>query len=155
MIIKSVQLVIDLKINNYSYLNIEKQVKRCNFCQCRAHHKYRIDGGLTCETEHGICDTEFIINTGNHMNLNFREIDLSDLVHTDNIVTQKRRERKEYYNGLARTKMTCKGGSVVYRGGIRSHERPKKCQDIILAMTNKQCNNDNDPESTTTGGSGE
>ena len=41
------------------------------------------------------------------------------------------------------------------RGGIRSHERSKKCQDIIEAMKNKQCNNDddNDTESTATGGS--
>ena len=133
----------------------KKEIKICNFCQCRGYHKYRIDGGVSCEKENGICDTNFIINTCNHINFNFREIDLSDLVNTDKIAVQKRKEKKEYYNELARTKITCKCGAVVCRGGRSSHMRTKKCQDIIEAMKNKQCNNnnDNDTESTATGGS--
>ena len=90
------------------------------------------------------------------MNLNFREIDLSNSVNTDKIATQKRKERKEYYNELARTKLTCKCGAVVCRDSISPHMRSKKCQHIIEAMErNEQCNNDNDTESTATGGSGD
>ena len=44
---------------------------------------------------------------------------------------------------------------MVCRGGMVKHMRTKKCQDIIETMKNKQCNNDNDTESTATGGSGD
>ena len=131
----------------------KQELKSCNFCQCRQYHKYRVDGGVSCEKEHGICDTDFIIGTGYHMNLKFREIDLSYLVNTDKIAIQKREERKQYYNERAKIKITCKCGAVVCRGGIRDHERSKKCQDFFAAMKSKKCNNDNDTVSTTTGGS--
>ena len=109
---------------------------------------------MNCEKENGICDTDFIIGTGNHMNFKFREIDLSDLVNKDKIAIQKREEKKEYYNKLARIKLTCKCGVVVCRRGVVRHMRSKKCQDMIEEMErNKQCNNDNDTESTATGGS--
>ena len=140
-----------LFISQYS----KKEIKLCNFCQCRGYHKYHIDGGVNCEKEHGKCDTLFVINTGNHMNFNFRDLDLSDLVNTDKIAIQKRKERLDRYKGIANKKITCKCGAVVRRGGIRSHERSKQCQDIIEAIKNKQCNNDNDTESTATGGSGD
>ena len=95
----------------------------------------------------------FVINTGNHAKFNFRDLDVSDLVNTDKNAIQKRKERHDYYKKLARTKLTCKCGAVVCRGGISSHMRSKKCQDIIETMKNRQCNNDNDTETTATGGS--
>ena len=67
-------------------------------------HKYHIDGGVNCEKEHGICNTLFVINSGNHTNFNFRDLDLSDLVNADKIVIQNWKETQDYCNDIANKK---------------------------------------------------
>ena len=80
--------------NNFISEYSQKKLKICNFCQSRNFHKYRIDGSV-CKKYNGICDTAFIVDTGNHCCHDFRTLNLSKYVNTDPIALSRKQQLKD------------------------------------------------------------
>lgn len=120
-----------------------KMIKICNFCQNRHFHIYRIDGGASCSKHGGICDTAFIVATGNHCETNFRDLDLSEFVNTDPITILRKQEIRELNRKKRNQKVTCECGAVVCRGSLYKHMRSKKCEDGLKALTESTKCSDN------------
>ena len=125
--------------NNFISEYSQKKLKICNFCQSRNFHKYRIDGSV-CKKYNGICDTAFIVNTGNHCYHDFRKLDLSEYINTDPIAVSRKQQLKD---DLKQQKITCKCGMEVTKGRFSEHLKSKRCQKYFEEL------NKNDNDTTT------
>lgn len=131
---------IDNFISQYS----GKPLKICHFCQNRGFHKYHIDGYASVEDDYGICDTRYIMRTGNHMVFNFRLLDLSKLKNKDPRAIYFSEKKKLEYAENRKQKVTCNCGAVVSKGSLSKHKKSNKCKAYFEALNKK----DSDTEST-------
>lgn len=125
-------------LDNFRSQYSQKMLKICHFCQNRNFHKKRIDGEV-CSKYNGICNTAFIIKTGNHCVSDFRTIDLSDLVNKDPIAVARRQQVRDYYNDANKQKVTCGCGAEVTTGYFDRHTKTKKCKEYFETLRKDEC----------------
>ena len=101
-----------------------EEIKRCHFCQNRGFHNWRIDG-RTSSRNGGIFNTQFLINTNNHLIKNFRDLDLSDLINFNETAILYNSINGRWVNG--QETYTCGCGYVLTKNKLKHHKMHYKC----------------------------
>ena len=113
------------ELNNFKSEFSGNTLELCHFCQNRGFHRWRIDGHASSDTG-GVFTTNMLRKTNDHLIHNFRDLDLSGLINTN--------ERAILYNNLCKrwikgqSAVTCGCGHVFdNKHSVKTHMITKQC----------------------------